>query len=136
MDHLLSLIARAASALPDDVRPRTVVFGSAPMALAGLPRVPGDLDLFMSREGYLRLREAGGEEELGAPVPRLRLDSEIEVISAFPGVDFDEALAAASRPPAAQGMAVASLEHVVAYKRALSRPKDLADLEMLERWCR
>ena len=62
MDHLLSLIARAASALPDDVRPRTVVFGSAPMALAGLPRVPGDLDLFMSREDYLRLLQGGSSD--------------------------------------------------------------------------
>jgi len=59
MTRLDMLLDRALGALPEHLRGRVVVFGSAPMVLAGLKHDVGDLDFFVSERTFEDLVEAG-----------------------------------------------------------------------------
>jgi hypothetical protein len=52
MRRLETLFDRALAVLPAHLRNHVVVFGSAPMVLAGLKPDVGDLDLFVCRQRY------------------------------------------------------------------------------------
>jgi hypothetical protein len=71
MKLLDRLLDRAVAVLPESIRERVVVFGSAPMVFAGLkPDVMFDLDLFVSEPDYETLMAGGfaqDADERGLP---------------------------------------------------------------------
>ena len=126
-----------------------LIVGGHAVAFHGYPRYTGDIGLFLRRSsenvdrimkmltafGFARdqmtesdFLEPGRIVQLGNPPNRIDLMTEIS------GVDFDDAW---SERVSAQldGIDVGFLsrEHLLANKRASGRPKDLADLDKLER---
>ncbi len=128
-----SLLQRAADLLGREQLGRAIVFGSTPMSLAGLPREPRDLDLFVASDLYRTLMDEGLEERRDAQGhPFLALAPDIEVWASFPGVRWDEVAARARLDPRARGLRVADLSHVRAYKIALGRSRDQADVRAID----
>jgi hypothetical protein len=133
MRLLDQLLDRAVAVLPAHVHEHVVVFGSAPMVFAGLkPDVMFDLDLFVSGEAYQALLGAGFREDQDERgLPRVMVAEAVEVVSTWPGVVFDEALAASARRDGSRGLRVAALEHVLAFKIISEREKDLREAEVI-----
>ncbi len=128
-----SLLQRAATQLGSHPGGRAIVFGSAPMALAGLPRQPRDLDLFVAQDLYAELAGTGlPERRDDQGHTYLELAPDIEVWASFPGVRWDQVAARARLDPRAHGLRVADLTHVRAYKAALGRPVDLEDIRVID----
>jgi hypothetical protein len=134
--HLLdSLLERAVTAIPERFHARVVVFGSAPMVFAGLePDVACDLDLFVDLATYRALLDAGfaqDHDERG--LPRVMVAEAVEVVSARPGVAFEEVLAASAPREGSRGLRVAALEHVLAWRAATSSAPARDDAELVVR---
>jgi hypothetical protein len=127
------LIDRAVSALPGHLHDRVVMFGSAPMVLAGLkPDVKNDLDLFVSAETFAELECAGFQCDTQRPdVPRVILAESVDVFRTWLGVTFPEVYAESAMHDSSRGLRVAALRHVFASKLASNRDKDHADLALL-----
>ena len=109
------------------------IFGSGPMLARGLRRDVGDLDV-VARGAAWKHACAIGEPRVG-PVSGDRAmhfwGGRIEVYARWiaPLLDTDELIDGAD---VIEGLRFVRLEHVLAYKRALGRPKDLADIRVLE----
>lgn len=133
MRRLDMLLDRATAVLPDHIRDRVVVFGSAPMVLARLKPDVNDLDLFVTETTFEELVAAGfrADEKLGHP--RIVLADDVEAFKSWPGVGFDEVDAEAAPVEGSRGFRVATLRHVLAYKLATNREKDQPDIEVLRR---
>ncbi len=135
MMFLAELLDRAVAAIPSDLHGGVVVFGSAPMVFAGLkPDVTFDLDLFASARTYDALLGAGhrqDEDERG--LPRIMVAPAVEVVSAWPGVQFDDVFAASAPREGSRGLRVAALEHVLAFKSISARDKDAREAEVIRR---
>ncbi len=130
---LETLIATAARTLGPTRSGRAIVFGSAPLVLAGLPRKPRDLDLFVSEDLYQELAKELLPEHTDEQGHRFLLLAEgIEVWSSFPGVSWEQASGRARLDPRTSGLKVADLVDVRATKVALGRPRDLADIELID----
>ncbi len=128
-----SLTAVAARHLGPNRAGRAIVFGSGPLVLAGLPRQPRDLDLFVSEDLYQELAEEDRPEQLDDKGHAyLLLADDIEVWSSFPGVSWDQVSARARLDPRTSGIRVADLADVRATKAALGRPRDLADIQLID----
>jgi hypothetical protein len=127
-----SLLATAAERLGPSRSGRAIVFGSAPLVLAGLPRQPRDLDLFVSEDLYRELREDIEEEVDDQGHSFLRLADDIEVWSSFPGVCWEQVAGRSRLDPRTSGLRVADLADVRATKAALGRPRDLADIQLID----
>src|SRR6476620_7516387 len=130
-----TLLERAYAALPADMRAETVVFGSAPMVFAGLkPDVQFDLDLFVDEANYRKLLAAGFVEDRDERgMPRVMIAPEVEVVKEWPAVTFADVLAAATPKAGSRSLPVAALEHVLAFKRISSRPKDQAEAGVIDK---
>lgn len=111
-----------------------VVFGSFPLAVAGI-RETYDIDIFVSEEEFQKLRESGWQvvhkENSGAFLA-------YDIFEAFKSWNtntynptFTEVLSGATL---IEGIRVASLEEVLKWKKAFSRPKDLADVKVIEEY--
>ena len=134
MSRLDMLLDRATAVLPEHLRDRVVVFGSAPMVLARLKPDVNDLDLFVSETTFDELVAAGfpaDQNKLG--FLHIVLADDVEVFKAWPGVGFDEVDAEAAPVDGSRGLRVAMLRHVLQYKLATNRDKDQADIEVLRR---
>jgi hypothetical protein len=126
-----------------------LVVGAHAMAVHGLPRATGDLDLWVrpspenARRVWSALREFRAPtgdltvEDLVRPeivfqmgVPPVRID----LLTSIDGVDFEPAWQR-RKPAQVDGTAIFVLgrEDLRVNKRASGRPKDLADLAWLER---
>ena len=144
-DALLAEVVRAAQ----DVRLDVVLVGNAAAALQGAPVTTADFDFFLrdtpANERKLKLLA----ERLGtaltrpaAPLSRLvRLigkPAPIDFVFSLSGGLRFESVRSRSRDVAVSGVTirVASLEDVIASKRAAGRPKDLAALPILEQTAR
>jgi hypothetical protein len=128
-----TLLATAARCLGPIQSGRAIVFGSAPLALAGLPRQPRDLDLFVSPDLYQELVDDQRPEQTDAQGHHFLLLAEgIEVWASFPGVSWDKVAARARLDPRTSGLKVADLSDVRATKLALGRPRDLADIQLID----
>jgi len=112
-----------------------VVFGSAPMAVAGI-REANDIDLVVSSEVLEKLKQAGWK--------RIKKDDDDQplthdVFEVHDSWGFDS-----SYRPTLQhllvtativdGVAFASLEEVLKWKTVSARPKDLADIELIDKY--
>lgn len=111
-----------------------VVFGSCPMAMAGI-RDANDIDLFVSPEVFASLREAGWQ------VRQKGLNENPLVHDVFEAHDnwnfssysptLEHLLESATL---VDGIPFASLEEVRKWKTATARPKDLADIKLIDKY--
>lgn len=111
-----------------------VVFGSGPLMAHGI-RDTTDVDLFVTPSLYQTLKADGwAEKELTGPNGGLYLVSGIyEAYDTWPCGDYDptpEAIIAAA--DLIQGVPFTPLAEVLKWKRAFGRPKDAADVELIE----
>jgi hypothetical protein len=102
------------------------------MVIAGLKSKTKDLDLFTNAETFDAIVTDGLVAEEERPgVMRIRLSEDISIYKTWPGVPFWEAYTHAGITRNSQGMKVASLHHVLAFKLARNEPKDATDIEHL-----
>jgi hypothetical protein len=130
---------------------RFLVVGAHAMAVHGVPRATGDLDVWIDRDAENAARVWKALVRFGAPVAALgvsqadltRPDSvvqiglpprRIDLLTDITGVEFGRAWAGRVSAGMA-GLEVPFLgrAELIANKRATGRPKDLADLAELER---
>ncbi len=133
MKLLDTLLDRAVAVLPARLHDGVIVFGSAPMVFAGLkPDVTFDLDLFASEDGYRGLLDCGFTEDHDERgLPRIMVAEGVEVVSAWPGVDFGEVHAKGSPREGSRGLRVAALEHVLVFKTISPRDKDQREADVV-----
>lgn len=146
MRRLDKLIAEAVEKLPEDLVPKVVVFGSAPLALEGV-RIREDiedLDLFVSDDVFDELQRRGLHSRLklrdaktDGEVHHIVLvgsddDPDVEVLKTFQGVAFAEVFANALEHPS--GFRMGALDDVRRWKVASGRPKDLNDIAAIDRF--
>lgn len=124
-----------------------LIVGAYAMGAHGVPRATGDLDIWVGTSGENPERVWRALAAFGAPLRDLQLDDlrrpdliyqigvapqRIDIITAIEAVTFAEAY-----PPRltveVEGipLPVLSRAHLLRNKRAVGRPKDLADLDAL-----
>jgi uncharacterized nucleotidyltransferase DUF6036 len=128
---------------------RFLVVGAYALALHGLPRATGDLDVWIDPTPANARRAYGALRDFGTPLANLREEDltnrdlvfqmgvapvRIDVLMSISGVVFDEAWKRRTEA-VFEGVRfpVIGLDDLVQNKRACGRPKDLVDLEILER---
>ena len=128
---------------------RFVIVGAYAVAFHGEPRATGDLDLWVEPTAENARRVHAALSAFGAPLDDLTVEDlarddlvfqmglpprRIDLLTSITGVRFDEAWAA--RVPGHYGdvpVAVIGRDALIKNKRALGRPKDLLDIELLQR---
>lgn len=115
----------------DVPREDVVLAGSGPLLAHGVIAEVGDVDIVARGEAWDRVAARGDVRagELGDHY--VNLAGGVQVFSGWRGEPADAVIA---RSAAVDGVLVASLADVVAYKRRLGRPKDLEHLAALKRW--
>lgn len=131
-----------------DAEAHFLVVGAHAMAVHGRPRATGDLDLWVRPSAENARRVWAALEAFGAPLDKLEpedlttedlvfqigvVPSRIDILTSITGVEFDEAwpdrvvveVSGVDAP-------VIGRAHLVQNKRAVGRPRDLADLAELE----
>jgi len=128
---------------------RFLVVGAYALALHGLPRATGDLDVWIDPTPANARRAYGALRDFGTPLANLREEDltnrdlvfqmgvapvRIDVLMSISGVVFDEAWERRTEA-VFEGVRfpVIGLDDLIQNKRACGRPKDLVDLEILER---
>lgn len=110
-----------------------VVFGSCPLAVAGI-REANDIDLLVSENVFAKLRKTGWQElhKNSNDIPLVH-----DVFEAHNNWNFssysptlENLLASAT---VVDDVPIASLEEVQKWKMASGRPKDLVDLELIDK---
>ena len=108
-----------------------VLSGSAPLLAHGVIAQVSDIDLVARGRAWEALA-ARGEVHAGRRGDvMVDLDDGLQVFSGWEGESADDVMA---RATPIDGLLVASIADVVAYKRRLRRSKDLEHLESLTRW--
>lgn len=109
-----------------------IVFGSGPLAVYGI-RDTGDIDLFVSSELYQKLISDGWEEKSWDNGGKYLRNDNVEVDDSWDYGDYNPSLSELiERAISVQGIPFASLEDVLQWKKAFGRPKDLADIKLIE----
>lgn len=108
------------------------IFGSGPLLVRGIVDTVGDLDVVCRGEAWVAARASATAE---------RVQEGVTVVSIGPisfgtswglgRFDVDRLINEAEE---IDGLPFVRLEHVVAYKLAAGRPKDLAHLQLIEEW--
>jgi hypothetical protein len=131
-----------------EARAEFLVVGAHALAAHGVPRATGDLDIWVRNDPENADRVLAALEAFGAPLSDLTRDdlirpgtvfqigvppSRIDILTSISGVSFDEA----SRNHVTVhvgGFAIPVLgkSDFITNKRAVGRPKDLSDLDLLE----
>jgi hypothetical protein len=129
---------------------RFLVVGAHAMAVHGVPRATGDLDVWISPEPSNAERVRAALLEFGAPVDQLGITLDdlrtpglvvqiglpprrIDILTEISGVGFDEAWAHRTLHVVDQrDVPFLGREDLIRNKRASGRAKDLADLDVLE----
>lgn len=124
-----------------------LVVGAYSLAVHGVPRATGDIDLWIRPTSDNAQRVWRALAEFGAPMDGLSTDDliqpemvvqlglapqRIDVLTSIDGVDFAEAWLERVRVPL-DGLEIPVLgrRHLLANKRATGRPQDLADIARL-----
>ena len=125
-----------------------LVVGAYALAAHGMPRATGDIDLWVrsTPENAARVYEALGR--FGAPLDQITVEDlstsgivfqigvapcRIDILTRIEAVEFDEAWnSRLTTEVEGQTITVLGREHFLCNKRALGRPKDLADVAWLE----
>jgi hypothetical protein len=133
-----------------DAGVRFLVVGAHAMAVHGVPRATGDLDVWIGPGPANARRAWGALQRFGAPVEQLGVSREdletpgmvvqiglpprrIDLLTAASGLDFEDAWC--NRTVHSIGpreVPFLSREDLIRNKRASGRAKDIADLEILE----
>lgn len=109
-----------------------VVFGSAPLAAAGL-REANDIDLLVSKQVHDRLRQDGWQEMVKGPDDKPLVHDVFEAHAHWNFSAYKPTLAQLlSRAVIIDDVPFASLEDVRKWKAELARPKDAKDLELID----
>lgn len=127
-----------------------LVVGAHAMALHGIPRATGDLDVWIRPDGANAARVWEAIVAFGAPVAALGLSRQdlqtrgtviqiglpprrIDLMTELSGLEFDEAWPNRVSVSIEQvGIPFLGRGELIRNKRASGRPKDLADLDALE----
>jgi hypothetical protein len=130
---------------------RFVVVGAHAMAVHGVPRATGDLDIWIPRDplnggrvwkALLRFGAPVGamgvsEADLGTPGTVLQIGvppRRVDLLTDITGVEFEDAWARRLTSRVADlDIPFLGRADLLANKRATARPKDLADIAVLER---
>jgi len=129
---------------------RFLVVGAHAMALHGVPRATGDLDVWIGSEPANADKVWTALQRFGAPLDTLGIDRQdlatpgivvqiglpprrIDLLTAVSGLDFEEAWRnRASHSIGPLEVPFLGRAELIRNKHASGRPKDLADLEILE----
>jgi len=138
----ISEIKKLLSILRDAIQDESelAIFGSAAIALRGvdLEREIGDVDAFVSAEAFERLgRRLGVKNKRGKDgetVPYIQPANDIEILSGFPGVSFNQVISNASVVDDSDDLRVGALTDLILWKREQGREKDFNDIEKIERF--
>jgi hypothetical protein len=131
-----------------EARAEFLVVGAHALAAHGVPRATGDLDIWVRNDLENADRVLAALAAFGAPLSDLTRDdlirpgtvfqigvppSRIDILTSISGVSFDEASPNHVTVNVA-GFAIPVLgkNDFIANKRAVGRPKDLSDLDLLE----
>lgn len=124
-----------------------LLIGAHALAVHGVPRATGDLDLWVRPTPRNAERVWKALVDFGAPLADLTLEDlstpdviyqlglppcRIDLLTSISGIDFDTAWATRVNVPV-EGLTIPCLSRgdLVLNKRATGRPRDLADLAML-----
>jgi predicted nucleotidyltransferase len=124
-----------------------LVVGAHALAAHGVPRATGDLDIWVRGSGDNAKRVLAALEKFGAPLFDLTISdlttpgtvyqigvppSRIDILTSISGVTFEQAWARRLTVEI-EGISVPILgkEEFIVNKRAVGRPKDLSDLDLL-----
>lgn len=129
---------------------RFLVVGAHALAAHGVPRVTGDLDVWVEPTAANARRVWQALAAFGAPLDTLELEEDyfskvdqvvqlglppyrIDILTSISGVEFEDAWNTCLEGPL-HGVSVAFIgrEAFVANKRASGRPQDLRDIELLQ----
>ncbi len=109
-----------------------IVFGSCPMALAGIREV-GDIDMLVNEACFQKCHEMGWKELVKSPADKPLVFEDFE---AHPNWNFsrykptlEHLLATAA---IVDGVPFASLDEVQKWKVGSGRPKDLVDIKLID----
>ncbi len=107
------------------------IFGSGPLIVRAIIEATNDLDIITRGDTWRRLQELGNVTEFDDG--NLRVDMFEDRLTfgnswKYGAFEFNELIDTAE---VIEGLPFVRLEHVVAYKRAAGRPKDLEHLEKL-----
>ena len=125
-----------------------LIVGAYALSFHGLPRATGDLDSWVARTEANAERVFRALQAFGAPTEELTISdlltpelvfqigiepSRIDILTSIDGVDFEAAwqervVADVDGLP----VPILSVRHVIQNKRAVGRPRDLADVLALE----
>lgn len=129
---------------------RFMVVGAYAMAAHGVPRATGDIDIWVAADEANAVRVFRALAQFGAPLEALGITAadfaapdrvvqiglpprRIDVLTGVSGIDFASAWPGrASARCADLTVPILGRQDLVANKRAAGRPKDLADLAVLE----
>lgn len=132
-----------------DAQVRFLVVGAHALAVHGVPRATGDLDLWIEPTAENAQRVVAALERFGAPLGALKLSSHdfvqpdhvvqvglpprrVDLLTGISGVDFPGAWdRRVSMPVEDRAIPVIGRADFVANKRATGRQRDLGDLEDL-----
>lgn len=109
-----------------------IVFGSCPLAAAGL-REAGDIDLLVSEEQRTLLEQAGWKEIRKGKNDHPLTSGDIEAHDRWDFSSYSPTLEQLLKSATIiDGVPFASLEEVRKWKVASGRPKDLADIALID----
>ena len=125
-----------------------LVVGAYALAAHGVPRATGDLDFWIRRTPENADRVLRALAAFGAPAEQIARDdllaadrviqlgvspSRIDILTSIDGVEFDEAWPnrLVTRVDGVE-LAIIGREDLIRNKRAVARPRDLADIAQLE----
>ena len=131
-----------------DASAEYLIVGAYALAAHGVPRATGDLDVWIRPSKDNAGRVFAALARFGAPLDHVSLEDftnpgmvfqigvaprRIDILTSIDGVDFDSAWSGRTSVEI-DGLRVPVLgrEDLIANKRAVGRPKDLADIAMLE----
>ncbi len=111
-----------------------VVFGSCPMALAGI-RESSDIDMLVSAELFEKLEKSGWSELVKGPDDKPLVFQDFEAHSSWNFSSYRPTLEQLlSTATVVDGVPFASLQEVRKWKAASARPKDLVDIKLIDEY--
>ncbi len=111
-----------------------VVFGSGPMAVAGI-RESSDIDLLVSDELAKQLKADGWQEIEKTPNDKPLVQGDFEAHKSWEFSSYKPTLEhLLSTATVIDGVPFASLQEVRKWKTASARPKDLTDIKLIDNY--
>ncbi len=111
-----------------------IVYGSCPMTALGI-REAKDVDLYVSQEIYKDLKRRGWREIDKGPRDKPVVSDNIEAHNTWEFSPYHPTLEELlTRAFEVDGISFASIEDVREWKASSGRPKDLADIELIDKY--